>query len=230
MLKSFLKIFAIADLNRSMSQFPQPWDNQPKPWGREICRMCYVQSLDGISLPKLAVLAEVSIGTIRGWSADRSEDPQSRSWSEQRDQYQSDLRSRTEEKSIDLTSDRLAEQNAAIIERHVKLAQKQLDITSVFINSVNAKISGILEPLSADHPDYLKQKAKMDRAEKLLATFERIGGRVAWQTATNIMVAAINLERRSLGMDLYADLKHLESAAAAQGLSLIDLDAAQDVK
>jgi hypothetical protein len=75
-------------------------------------------------------------------------------------------------------------------------------------------------------PDKVSKQAVV-KADKLIAIFKDIGGRVPLQVCANILGQAVTLERQARYLDL-ADPAILEKAAARHGLSLVDLEAVQD--
>jgi hypothetical protein len=118
---------------------------------------------------------------------------------------------------VDLITDKYAEQNTKAIEKHIELSERQRDLAGVFHSAVSTKVNEIMQP------DKVSQQA-VAKADKLIALFKDVGGRVPLQVCANIFGQAVGIERQARHLDL-ADPAILEKAAAQHGLSLVDLEA-----
>lgn len=194
-------------------------DNESTPWSRETCRRRYVEG-DSIGLRPLAKLSGVPLATLSHWSKKDREDSEMRSWPEQRRQYQDEVKSKTLQKSAEAISDKYAEQNAKALEQHIDLCTRQRNLAGIFLSAVSTKINEITQPEKVS-------KSAVEKADRLIAVFKDVGGRVPMQVCANILGQAIGLERQSRYLDL-ADPAILEKAANRHGLSLVDLDAVND--
>jgi hypothetical protein len=194
-------------------------DNESKPWSRETCRRRYVEG-STIGLRPLAELSGVAFNTLTYWSKKDKDDRLLRSWPEQRSQFQDEVKSKTLQKSADAISDKYAEQNTKALEKHIELSERQRDLAGVFHSAVSTKVNEIMQP------DKVSQQA-VAKADKLIALFKDVGGRVPLQVCANIFGQAVGIERQARHLDL-ADPAILEKAAAQHGLSLVDLEAVQD--
>ena len=83
------------------------WEELPKPWTKEQCRQRYVEGGDDIGIRGLANLAGLNKGTIEYWV--RKEE-----WVRQRRQFRDRLKTETQQKAIEKTSERLSDELADI--------------------------------------------------------------------------------------------------------------------
>lgn len=194
-------------------------DNEPKPWSRETCRRRYVEGT-AIGLRGLSKISGVAFNKLTEWSRKDKLDPENRTWPKQREHYQVEIRSKSLQKSTDAIADLYAEQNTKALEQHIKLSTSQRDLAGVFLSALSTKVNEIMQP------DKVSKQASQ-RADKLIAIFKDVGGRVPLQVCANILGQAVGIERQARYLDL-ADPAILEKAAARHGLSLVDLDATQD--
>ena len=190
-----------------------------KPWDRETCRRRYVEGT-AIGLRPLAELSGNPFPRLRHWSRKDKTDAQHRSWPEQRAQFINEVRTKSEQKSTEAISDRYAEENTKALEQHIDLSARYRDLTGVFLSALSTKVNKITQP------DKVSDVA-VAKADKLIAIFKDVGGRVPLQVCANILGQAVSIERQARYLDL-ADPAILEKAANRHGLSLVDLDAVND--
>lgn len=211
-----------------MSEIAQIGDGVAKPWDRETCRRRYVEGT-AIGLRPLARLSGVTFASLTNWSSCDKLDPEMRPWPVQRQQYQDALRTTTQQKSIELISDRYAEQNLAVLKEHIQLAENQRNLAGVFVKALNTQINAIRSrSKKMSEQEKKAQQASLEAANDLIKVFKNAGGKNPWATATAALHQGVTIERLSLYMDLFVDPTVLEKAAARQGLSLVDLEANQD--
>jgi len=194
-------------------------DNEPKPWSRETCRRRYVEG-SPIGLRGLSKLSGVSFGKLTEWSRKDKLDPENRTWPKQREHYQVEIRSKSQQKSADAISDKYAEQNAKAIEQHIDLSSRYRDLTGVFLSAISTKVNSVMQPEKVSN-------VAIQKADKLIDIFKDVGGRVPLQVCANILGQTVGIERQARYLDL-ADPAILEKAAARHGLSLVDLEAVND--
>jgi hypothetical protein len=190
-----------------------------KPWSRETCRRRYVEG-EAIGLRGLSKLSGVSFGKLTEWSRKDKLDPENRTWPKQREHYQVEIRSKSQQKSADAISDKYAEQNAKAIEQHIDLSSRYRDLTGVFLSAISTKVNSVMQPEKVSN-------VAIQKADKLIDIFKDVGGRVPLQVCANILGQTVGIERQARYLDL-ADPAILEKAAARHGLSLVDLEAVQD--
>jgi hypothetical protein len=193
-------------------------EGMPKPWDRETCRRRYVEGT-GIGLRGLSKLSGVQFGKLTEWSRKDKLDPENRTWPKQREHYQAEIRSKSQQKSTEAISDKYAQQNAIAIEQHIDLSTRQRDLAGVFLSALSTKVNKVT------NPDKVSEQA-LKKANAIVAIFHDVGGKVPLQVCANILGQAVGLERQARYMDL-ADPAVLEKAAARHGLSLVDLEAIQ---
>jgi hypothetical protein len=190
----------------------------PKPWDRETCRRRYVEGT-GIGLRGLSKLSGVQFGKLTEWSRKDKLDPENRTWPKQREHYQAEIRSKSQQKSTDAISDRYAQQNTEAIEQHIKSSAKLRGLAEIYLDAASTKINSITAPGKVN-------AETVKKAETIISFFRDIGGRTSLAVCANILGQAVGLERQARYMDL-ADPTVLEKAAARHGLSLVDLEAIQ---
>jgi len=213
---SVLKQFTTILKHRLMAEIG---DNEPKPWSRETCRRRYVEG-SPIGLRPLAELSGVAFNTLTYWSKKDKDDHLLRSWPDQRSQFQDEVKTKSLQKSAEAISDKYAEENTKALEQHIKLSTSQRDLAGVFLSAVSTKVNEVMQPGKVP-------REAVQKADKLIAIFKDVGGRVPLQVCANILGQAVGLERQARYLDL-ADPAILEKAAARHGLSLVDLEAVQD--
>jgi hypothetical protein len=120
-------------------------DNEPKPWSRETCRRRYVEG-EAIGLRGLSKISGVAFNKLTEWSRKDKLDPENRTWPKQREHYQVEIRSKSQQKSADAISDKYAEQNAKAIEQHIDLSSRYRDLTGVFLSALSTKINKVTQP------------------------------------------------------------------------------------
>jgi hypothetical protein len=194
-------------------------DNEPKPWSRETCRRRYVEG-EAIGLRGLSKISGVAFNKLTEWSRKDKLDPENRTWPKQREHYQVEIRSKSQQKSADAISDKYAEQNAKAIEQHIDLSSRYRDLTGVFLSALSTKINKVTQP------DKVSEQA-LRKANAIIAIFHDVGGKVPLQVCASILGQTVGIERQARYLDL-ADPAILEKAAARHGLSLVDLEATPD--
>lgn len=146
------------------------WDNLPKPWNRDDCRDRYVMG-DKLGLRKLAEISGASLTNLFKWSA--AED-----WKSKRQQFCSKSTAKTHE----AVSDAIAEEAAAIVERHYEGFR---DFATLGVS------------LGA-----LAQQAADQLAETVIDPYRLQALTGASNNAVNVYKAAVEGQRQALWMDL----------------------------
>lgn len=194
-------------------------DGLEKPWDRETCRRRYVEG-SPIGLRPLAKESGIPFGRLVNWSRRDITDAEKRSWPDQRQQFVNEVRTKSQAKSSEAISDKYAAENAKALEQHIDLSTRYRDLTGVFLSALSTKVNKVTQP------DRVSDAAA-EKAEKLIAIFKDVGGRVPLQVCADILGKTVGIERQARYLDL-ADPAILEKAANRQGLSLVDLDTVND--
>ncbi len=143
-------------------------------WSREECRIRYVQG-EKIGTRSLAKLANRPICTVARWCAEGK-------WAEQRDRYQIKLRSESEQKAIEKTSDRLSEEWSRVNEEHLKGTELFRKMALQFGMALGNKFSNAST----------EEKAKIAADKDFSMAVQRYG---------SLYKDMVNLERVALGME-----------------------------
>jgi hypothetical protein len=116
------------------------WEELPKPWTKEQCRIRYVEHGDNIGIRLLASISGVSKGSVERWA--RNDVP---TWVEQRRQYRDALRTATQSKTIEKTSSKLSDELSDIVTANYKChklvrnyALKVLEVKMRQINEIES--------------------------------------------------------------------------------------------
>lgn len=160
-----------------------------KKWSREQCRTRYVQG-EKIGIRTLSKLANRSHGTVGTWS---SED----NWTGERERYHNELRTKTEEKVIEATSDRLADELVKMNEEHIRGAE--------LFRKMSQQFAGILAT-------EIQQINQSDRSKTIINKEFSL----ALQRYSGIFATAVQLQRQATGMQ-YLDLDKAVSEVIKAG-------------
>jgi hypothetical protein len=190
-----------------------------RPWDRETCRRRYVEGT-AIGLRGLSKISGVAFNKLTEWSRKDKLDPENRTWPKQREHYQVEIRSKSQQKSTEAISDKYAQQNTEAIEQHIKSSAKLRGLAEIYLDAASTKINSITAPNKVN-------SETVKKADAIISFFKDIGGRTSLAVCANILGQAVGLERQARNLDL-ADPAILEKAAARHGLSLVDLEAGQD--
>ncbi len=160
-----------------------------KKWSKEECRDRYVTG-EKIGIRSLAKLANVNLSTIGKWCSHGN-------WKAERDRYQIELRSQTEAKTIEKTSDRLSDELTKLNEEHIK--------GSELFRKMAQQFAGILatEIQNSTNPERVR---KLTDKEFTLAV----------QRYSNVFATAVQLQRQATGMH-YLDLDKAVSQVIKAG-------------
>jgi hypothetical protein len=189
------------------------WETAKKPWSREICRLRYVQSVYKIGYKPLSIEAEVSYGTLKGWAIADSEDPENRSWPEQRKQFQHELRNSTHEKTLERVSDAIADNNVDLVKLHLEAWEDQRDNAAEFNKALKQHIKCLRKNEQVPEGDF--------NVFKLLL---KLGGKAPVTAYASSLSSAIQGERIAASLDIVR-VEVLEREANKHGLSLVDMSA-----
>lgn len=161
-----------------------------KKWSKEECRIRYVQG-EKIGQRALAEQSGRAASLIGQWC---SED----GWVKQREQYQSKLRAETHRKTLELTSDRLAEDLAKRNEDHVKGYEVFRAVSVQYTKALLTELQATSNKLQL-----------LD--DKSMAT----------QRYAAIYNLAVQGERTALGME-YMDINRAIEAASRAGYEVVE--------
>ena len=161
-------------------------------WSKEECRIRYVQG-DQITTRSLSKMANRSLSTISGWCADEK-------WTEQRDRYWIRLRSETELKTIEKTSDRLSEEWAKVNEEHLKGSELFRKLAIQLTMAIGAEFQ------------QSKSKSKTAKNKDVYLAIQKYG---------SIYKDMVNLERQALGMQ-YMDSNKAIAKVISDGYDVIE--------
>jgi hypothetical protein len=180
------------------------WETAEKPWPKQICWQRYIFG-DRIGQEGLAEESGQSIGNIRRWSAEAVP-----SWPKQRESFESDVRCSAYQKTLEMTSDAIAEANAKLNQEHLEEFSKLRTVASTYFET----LLKIIESIQAG-------KKPPAKAEKTLELLKALGGRCSLVAYSNALRIAIAGERQAAYLDL-VDPGILEKEASRQGFLLVD--------
>jgi hypothetical protein len=196
------------------------WETAPKPWTEEICRRRYVEG-DGISLREIAIESGVSFGVLKNWSRGGKHTKRNVPWPVQREQWVSNLRQKTADKSAERISDKFAQANEAMVEEHIKDWRRSREIVSQYLAAVKVKLASI-SGASVD-------PSKIEIAEKTLDFMKSVAGRTSLLTCASVLGQAVDGERKAAYLDL-ANPDILAKYANLNGLKLVFDETGEEVQ
>ncbi len=161
-------------------------------WSKEECRIRYVQG-DKIGIRSLSKIANRSHSTVAGWCADEK-------WAEQRDRYWIKIRSETEQKTIEKTSDRLSDEWAKVNEEHIKGSELFLKLSVQLTMAIGQDF---------------QQSRNKSKTAKNKDTYLSV------QKYSSVYKEMVNLQRQALGME-YMDSNKAIAKVISDGYEVIE--------
>ena len=200
---------------------PRPiWETTPKPWTEEICRRRYVEG-DGISLREIAIESGVSFGVLKNWSRGGKHTKKNVPWPVQREQWVSNLRQKTADKSAEAIATKFAEANSRMVDDHIESWQRSRKIVSQYLGAVEIKLSAIAGA-------QIKEETQK-KAEDTLNFMKSIAGRTSLLACASVLGQAIDGERKAAYLDL-ANPDVLAKYANLNGLKLVFDETGEEVE
>lgn len=160
-----------------------------KKWSKEECRDRYVRE-EKIGQRELSKLSGRAPTVIARWCKNEE-------WVQQREQYVSRLRAETEDKVIEATSDRLADELVKMNEEHIRGAE--------LFRKMSQQFAGILAT-------EIQQISQSDRSKTIINKEFSL----ALQRYSGIFATAVQLQRQATGMQ-YLDLDKAVSEVIKAG-------------
>ena len=167
-----------------------------KKWTREECRDRYVTG-DKIGIRTLAKLSGRAHGVLGDWSSKDN-------WTGQRERFQNNLRTETEAKTIDKTSDRLSDELAKLNEEHIK--------GSELFRKMAQQFAGILATEIQNCSPEGRVKKLTDKEFTL-----------AINRYANVFATAVALQRQATGMQ-YLDINTAIEQVTRNGYEVSEPD------
>lgn len=179
---------------------PKFWEQWKIPWTHAQCKQRYVQGRDRIGLRKLAKDSGVSFSTVGRWCAQGK-------WETLRRQYEDELETRANEKALELTSDKLAEELSDVR----KANYEALKIARDYSSSVMQLRKRSLDEALRSNPSSEEIEAILKKHNAHEANF--------WSLVQARTVEAI---ANALGLNYFTNINTAAKVLEAKGFIILD--------
>ena len=175
------------------------WDRLKKPWSKEQCRRRYVECGDKIGIRGLAALSGIPKGTLEHWVRNEL-------WVQQRDKYEDALKTATQEKIVEKTSEKLSDEISVVIVENYKVHKLARDYAAKMIESKAMQLS---QDLKIQHSK--ERQAAIARHSAVEAN--------SWSQMLKRSTDAINEIK---GIKYFTDLNAAADKLQREGFEIVD--------
>jgi hypothetical protein len=172
-------------------------------WSKDECRDRYVRGAK-IGLRELSHLSGRALSVLAKWS-------QQENWTSQREQYQNNLRSQTDQQAIAKTADKLSDQLSEMAIEHYHSYRGGRRIADFLLQRMTAKI----EALESSHPEMREPEALRESLQSLI----KDSNPAVLNQLTQAIDRCVKGERTVLGLE-YEDLNKAIAAVEKAGLEV----------
>ncbi len=178
------------------------WDKLLKPWTKEQCRRRYVECDDDIGLRALSVQSGRAKSTLQIWCKERIE---GRNWQEQRVHFQASLSTATQEKIIEKTSEKIADELSEVCFENYKVHKLARDYAAKIIEVKARQLSEDLRLTGKEKKEAIAQHNALEFNQ--------------WSQSLKRSTDAINEIR---GVKYFADINAAADRLQREGYEITD--------